>query len=45
MGIPLMSESVTEGMFTILLVIYVSSLMLIVVTIVISDVDCFVFLI
>lgn len=44
MGIPLMSESATEGIFT-TLVICVSSLILIVVTIVISDVDCFVFLI
>lgn len=40
-----MSESATEGIVTILALVWVSSLLLLVVTIVISDVDCFVFLI
>lgn len=39
-----MSESAREGIFTMLLVICVSSLFVIVVTIVTSDVDCLVFL-
>lgn len=40
-----MSESAIEGIFTILLINCGSSAILIAVTIVISDVDCFVFLI